>query len=83
MQPSATPVLSCRRFLKIRCQSQELAFEGHRLFDLTRNKISFTKIRRGGTTIAVTYPHNKTILPIPQRELDANPNIRGQQNADY
>lgn len=62
---------------------KELAFEGHRLFDLTRNKLSFTKIRRGGIAIEVTYPNNKTILPIPQRELDANPNIRGQQNPGY
>lgn len=62
---------------------KELAFEGHRLFDLTRNKLSFTKIRRGGLTINVTYPNEKTILPIPQRELDANPNIRGQQNPGY
>lgn len=62
---------------------KELAFEGHRLFDLTRNKISFTKIRRGGGTIAVNYPSNKTVLPIPQTELDANSNIRAQQNPGY
>lgn len=62
---------------------KELAFEGHRLFDLIRNKISFTKIRRGGSAIAVNYPSNKTVLPIPQTELDANPAIRTQQNPGY
>jgi hypothetical protein len=62
---------------------KELAFEGHRLFDLTRNKLSFVKTRRGGSTIAVTYPNNKTIFPIPQTEIDANPNIRSQQNSGY
>ena len=62
---------------------KELAFEGQRLFDLTRNKISFTKISRGGISIAVNYPENKAILPIPQSELDANSNIRSQQNPGY
>lgn len=62
---------------------KELAFEGHRLFDLTRYKKNFDKIRRGGAVIAVTYPEDRTIQPIPQRELDANPAIRGQQNEGY
>lgn len=67
----------------LRERRKELAFESHRLFDLTRNKISFVKVRRGGATINVNYPENKTVLPIPQRELDANPNIKGQQNPGY
>ncbi|WP_109697223.1 RagB/SusD family nutrient uptake outer membrane protein [Chitinophaga deserti] len=62
---------------------KELAFEGQRLFDLTRYKKDFVKIRRGGNTINVKYPENRTIQPIPQRELDANAGLKGQQNPGY
>lgn len=62
---------------------KELAFEGHRLFDLVRNKRSFTKYLASNKTISVVWPNLKVIQPIPQRELDANPNIRNQQNEGY
>jgi hypothetical protein len=62
---------------------KELAFEGHRLFDLIRTKRSFTKYLASDKTIQVVWPSTKVILPIPQRELDANPNIRNQQNEGY
>ncbi|MGO4291409.1 RagB/SusD family nutrient uptake outer membrane protein [Chitinophaga sp. RAB17] len=62
---------------------KELAFEGHRLFDLIRTKRSFTKYLASDKTIQVAWPSTKVILPIPQRELDANPNIRNQQNEGY
>lgn len=62
---------------------KELAFEGFRLFDLNRTKQSFTKFFSGNSNLAITYPNDKVIAPIPQRELDANPNIRGQQNKGY
>lgn len=62
---------------------KELAFEGHRLFDLIRTKQSFTKYLASDKTIQVAWPSTKVILPIPQRELDANPNIRNQQNEGY
>ena len=63
---------------------KELMFEGHRLFDLTRKKKSFTKYSSDGAIIDVNYPSNKTILPIPQSEIDANYNItESDQNADY
>jgi hypothetical protein len=64
---------------------KELMFEGHRLFDLTRKKKSFTKYSTAtGTPISVNYPSNLTILPIPQSEMDANDNISAaQQNAGY
>ena len=63
---------------------KELMFEGHRLFDLTRKKKSFTKYSSDGAIIDVNYPSNKTILPIPQSEIDANYNItENDQNADY
>lgn len=60
---------------------KELAFEGHRLYDLTRNKMDFTKYQSGTTTITVDYPAQKTILPIPQAETDVNKNI--SQNEGY
>lgn len=59
---------------------KELAFEGHRLFDLTRNKLAFTKYR-SATTIAIGAGELKTILPIPQAEINANGNI--VQNEAY
>jgi hypothetical protein len=62
---------------------KEFAFEGHRLFDLTRTKQTFTKTRRGTITFIVNSPENRTILPIPQREMDANPQLAGQQNPGY
>jgi starch-binding outer membrane protein, SusD/RagB family len=50
----------------------ELCFEGHRVHDIRRLKGSFS-----------TYQHNdpKLLLPIPRRELNANPNL--VQNTGY
>ncbi|SKA43098.1 SusD family protein [Chitinophaga eiseniae] len=62
---------------------KELAFEGHRLFDLARTGTPFVKFLASDRTISVALPGPKIILPIPQRELDANPNIRHQQNEGY
>lgn len=67
---------------------KELAFEGHRYWDLARNNLDVTRV-----DLANDYPGNvplvletsnfRRILPIPQGELDANPNIREQQNPGY
>lgn len=57
---------------------RELAFEGHRLFDISRRKQNL--VRDENTTSSVTeltYPSDYFVLPIPQRELDANPNMDG------
>lgn len=72
---------------------RELAFEGHRLFDLTRNNRSFThylspNIVDRPNSFLVNYPdrdpnHLKLILPIPQQEIDNNPGLVGQQNEGY
>lgn len=59
---------------------KEFAFEGHRLFDLTRNKLGFTKYR-SGATITIENTSLKTILPIPLSERNANPSI--EQNEGY
>lgn len=54
-------------------RAKELAFEGHRLYDLTRTKQDM--IRNDNTTSSVKevlYPSHKFILPIPQKEMDVN-----------
>jgi hypothetical protein len=60
---------------------KEFAFEGHRLFDLTRHKLAFTKYRTGGLTIPVPNNSLRTVLPIPLSEMNANPNM--EQNEGY
>jgi len=60
---------------------KEFAFEGHRLFDLTRNKMAFIKYRTGGVTIAIPNTSLKTVLPIPLAEMNANTNM--EQNEGY
>lgn|SRR5699024_6237571 len=60
---------------------KELAFEGQRLFDLTRNGKSFVKYHTGGDSTNINYPNDKTILPIPESELIINDNLT--QNPEY
>lgn len=60
---------------------KELAFEGQRLFDLTRNKKDFVKYESEGGTMNITYPSDKTILPVPQSAIDVNGNL--EQNPGY
>jgi hypothetical protein len=64
---------------------KELAFEGDRMFDLLRINATINKVRRENPTqLIVVAPTNfMRIFPIPQAELDVNPNIRSQQNAGY
>jgi tetratricopeptide (TPR) repeat protein len=52
----------------------ELAFEGFRIHDQRRLKEN-----------VASYPYNdpKLLFPIPSRELDANPNLKSQQNPGY
>jgi len=57
---------------------KELAFEGHRRMDLLRRGLP---LRIGIPNAA--FGANKTILPIPQREIDNNPGLAGQQNPGY
>lgn len=60
----------------------EFAFEGHRLFDITRRK---QDLERGETcraqTCFVAALDFRFVFPIPQREMDANDNMR--QNPGY
>lgn len=52
----------------------ELSFEGHKIHDMKRLKLN-VGVR--------PYNDNKLLFPIPQRELDANPAIKSQQNPGY
>lgn len=57
---------------------KELAFEGHRRMDLLRRG---KNLRAANANAA--FGANKTILPIPQREIDNNPSLVGKQNAGF
>ena len=54
---------------------KELAFEGQRLWDLMRYKQDVVRTNCTAPICTITYPNNRVILPIPEAELDANPNI--------
>jgi hypothetical protein len=59
----------------------ELAFEGHRYFDLKRTKTSYTRIDSDRTTVlTATYGTDKYILPIPQGEVDKSLGVLKQNN---
>ena len=62
---------------------KELAFEGHRLFDLKRLQRGFVRNDCSSTTnvCSVTYPSDLYAWPIPGIELDANPAM--VQNEGY
>lgn len=63
---------------------KELAFEGDRLMDMNRLKRSFMRsINYPASARDIQYANTRRILPIPQAETDANPNIRPQQNPGY
>jgi len=70
---------------------KELYGEGHRYFDMLRLNKSITfNDEFGGLTILPTLRPKtidrtfyKTILPIPQSEINANPPIKAQQNPGY
>ncbi|MCF1715929.1 RagB/SusD family nutrient uptake outer membrane protein [Flavihumibacter sp. RY-1] len=64
---------------------KELVYEGHRYLDLRRRSLPITRLLEdaGGNPQSTTLATNNTkyILPIPQQEKFANPNM--QQNAGY
>jgi starch-binding outer membrane protein, SusD/RagB family len=59
----------------------ELAFEGHRYFDLIRNKKSIERIDHTLADGTTPYPNFRFCFPIPQAEMDANNNM--VQNKGY
>lgn len=64
-------------------RSRELAYEGHRIFDLNRNKKGLVRvdITTPDVVKSISYPSAKLIWPIPQREIDVNSNM--VQNKGY
>ena len=66
---------------------KELAFEGHRYWDLARYNRDVERVNLEdnytGVPLVIEADNFRRILPIPQSELDANPNIRDQQNPGY
>lgn len=54
---------------------KELAYEGQRLWDLMRYKRDVVRTNCTSPICTISYPNNRVILPIPEAELDANPNI--------
>jgi hypothetical protein len=63
---------------------RELAFEGDRYMDLQRLKRDVARSTNYPSAARlIPYSDFRRILPIPQAEVDANPNIRTQQNPGY
>jgi len=66
---------------------REFMFEGHRFFDLIRNKKAIERnycnqpTQMNNPNCNIPYNDSKVVSPIPQREMDANPNM--QQNPGY
>ena len=58
----------------------ELAFEGHLIHDIKRNKQTITK-KSGNAALTWAFNSPKLIFPIPLREIDANKNM--VQNESY
>jgi len=65
---------------------KEFAFEGYRFYDLLRLNLpipNHTKSQFPTVLFPIAADDFHRIFPIPQAELDVNPNIRGQQNPGY
>ena len=55
----------------------ELSFEGHFLHDVRRRQATITQLGE------FPWTDNALVMPIPQRELDANPELQDEQNEGY
>lgn len=61
---------------------KELAFEGHRLYDLARNKANIVRPENLPTPL-VTYPSKYYAMPVPESEVNRNENISKEDNNGY
>ncbi len=60
----------------------ELCYEGHHLFDLARTETGLTRTDfEGAVNQDIPFPDYRWAMPIPQYEMDANPNM--VQNPGY
>jgi starch-binding outer membrane protein, SusD/RagB family len=84
---NATPIASTGAQLFediITERRKELAFEGDRYLDLQRLKRDVVRsVNYPAAARNIPYSNFRRVLPIPQAELDANENIRSQQNPQY
>lgn len=83
---NASPIVSSPNVLDdiIKERRKELAFEGDRFLDMNRLKLDINRSANyPATARSIPYTSFRRLLPIPQAELDANPNIRSQQNPGY
>ncbi|HXS58813.1 MAG TPA: RagB/SusD family nutrient uptake outer membrane protein [Hanamia sp.] len=67
---------------------KELAFEGDRFYDLNRLKWEISRGPQNPGSIPqelqnIPYSDHRRIAPIPQGEIQANANIKSQQNPEY
>lgn len=59
-------------------RAKELSFEGHNFFDIVRYKDDLVRGRTTHSNITrLSYPNDLFVLPIPQKELNANTNMQG------
>jgi starch-binding outer membrane protein, SusD/RagB family len=54
---------------------KELAFEGHRFFDLMREHLPIIRKNCISSKCEIEFPSSTCVLPIPQHEINANPKI--------
>ncbi|MEJ7911614.1 MAG: RagB/SusD family nutrient uptake outer membrane protein [Chitinophagaceae bacterium] len=64
---------------------RELFGEGHRWFDLKRTTRTIMRadVTLASTKITLAATAREWVWPIPQAEIDANPNMQGQQNPGW
>lgn len=59
-------------------RTKELSFEGHQLYDIIRRKQHMVRsITTSSVVKELTYPNHLFVKPIPQREMEINPNMVG------
>jgi hypothetical protein len=63
---------------------KELAFEGERYLDMQRLQRNIARSKNyPAAALSIDFTNYRRIMPIPQGELDANPNIKPQQNPGW
>lgn len=63
---------------------KELAFEGERYLDMQRLQRNIARSKNyPASALSIDFTNYRRIMPIPQGELDANPNIKTQQNPGW
>ncbi len=65
---------------------KELVVEGHTFWDHFRRNIPFDREPKGNVnseSAHIDFTEPQVVYPIPQNEMESNPNIRDQQNPGY